>query len=62
MNNGSVTLGLEQEFITILCDRCGREFVLLNIHRHRGEEEELAQIIPAKWADYCPWCGGRREP
>lgn len=56
-----ISLALDQEFETIVCKNCLREFVLLNIVRTaRVKEGDEDQVFEQPQCDYCPYCGEKQ--
>jgi hypothetical protein len=57
-----ISIALDQEFETIECKQCRREFVLLNIIRTiRKTELDQDSVLEQPSCDYCPYCGTKQN-
>lgn len=55
MKQGEFAVTEELVCASIICERCKREFVLLNVIRAENSEEDVA--VDQQECDYCPYCG-----
>lgn len=54
MKKGEFTISHDQDYETIICDGCKREFILLNVIRS-AKKDDVAVEQPE--CDWCPYCG-----
>jgi len=54
---GTATISHEQEYGTLECKGCKREWILLNVIRNAAND---VSIIEQNDFDYCSFCGRKR--
>lgn len=57
MERGKATISHDQDYESLLCINCKREFILLNIIRNTAGD---ASIIEQQQCDFCPFCGAKQ--
>jgi hypothetical protein len=53
MKRDNFIISHDQEYQTIICDGCKREFILLSVHRY---SEKTGTAIEQQECDCCPFC------
>ena len=59
----TASLSIEEEFVSVVCKKCGAEYILFRVLRHRDEfdTKDVVEIWrQASWS-YCPVCGIKND-